>query len=92
MRKIIQSRPPCLPSGSGDNDVWRGVEDGHSGQDGEDRVRYQAESVYHHGSKSPIILHVPVIVVLSDLISDDLDLLQDETQFPVERMDLSFLY
>ena len=91
MRKIIQS-PPCLPSGSGDNDVWRGVEDGHSGQDGEDRVRYQAESVYHHGSKSPIILHVPVIVVLSDLISDDLDLLQDETQFPVERMDLSFLY
>ena len=81
MRKIIQSRPPCLPSGSGDNDVWRGVEDGHSGQDGEDRVRYQTESVYHHGSKSPIIFYTSGIVVVSDLISDDLDFLQDEAQF-----------
>ena len=70
-----------LATFSGDNDMWSRLENSQGGEDGEDCVGYQTQTVYNHGSKSPIIFYTSGIVVVPDLISDDLDFLQDEAQF-----------
>ena len=66
---------------SSDNDMRSCLENSQGGENGEYRVGYQTQTVYDHGSKSPIIFYTSGIVVVPDLISDDLDFLQDETQF-----------
>ena len=70
-----------LATFSRDNDMRSSLENSQGGQDGEYGVGYQTQTVYNHGSKSPIIFYTSGIVVVSDLISDDLDFLQDEAQF-----------
>ena len=72
-----------LATFSRDNDMWSSLEDSQRGEDGEYCVGYQTQTVYNHGSKSPIIFYTSGIVVVPDLISDDLDFLQDEAQFPM---------
>ena len=44
----------------------------------------QAEPVQHHRSKLPVALHRPGLLVVPDLVGDDLDLLEDETELPVQ--------
>ena len=74
-------KPDLLAAFSSDNDMWSCLEDSQGGEDGEYCVGYQTQTVYNHGSKSPIIFYTSGILVVPDLISDDLDFLQDETQF-----------
>ena len=45
--------------------------------DCEQREEYQANSVDDHGSKLPVIVHVRILFVVSDLVSDDTQLLED---------------
>ena len=58
----------------------------HRGHDGEGGVGDQTQPVQHHGSKLPVALHCSGLLVVPDLVRDDLDLLQDEAEFPVQRV------
>ena len=62
------------------------TEHGDSGHYGEGGVGHQAQPVQHHGRKLPVALHRPTLLIVPDLVGDHLDLLEDETQLPVERM------
>ena len=62
------------------------AEHGDSGHYGEGGVGHQAQPVQHHGCKLPVALHRPALLIIPDLVSDHLDLLEDETQLPVQRM------
>ena len=66
-----------------DKDVGSSAEHGHRGHDGEGGVGHQTQAVQHHGSKLPVALHRPGLLVVPDLVGDDLDLLEDETELPV---------
>ena len=69
-----------------DKHVRGGAEHGDCGHDGEGGVGHQTQPVQHHGRELPVTLHRPALLVLSDLVGDHLDLLQYETQLPVQRM------
>ena len=66
--------------------MGRRAQHGHGGHDGEGGVGHQAEPVQHHGSELPVALHRPGLLVVPDLVGDDLDLLQDEAELPVQRV------
>ena len=57
---------------------------GHCSHDSEGGVGHQTQPVQHHGSKLPVTLHRPGLLVVPDLVGDDLDLLEDETELPVQ--------
>ena len=60
--------------------MGRGGQDGHSGHYSEQGEYNEAETVQHHGRKLPVILDGRALLVIPDLVRDDLDLLQDQTQ------------
>ena len=50
----------------------------------EDTEGYQAHPVDHHGGELPVGLLGARLVIVPDLVSDHLDLLQDEGKFPAD--------
>ena len=69
-----------------DKDMRGSAEHGDCGHYGEGGVGHQTQPVQHHGRKLPVTLHCPTLLIIPDLVSDHLDLLEDETELPVERM------
>ena len=65
-----------------DNDMGGGHQQENGGYHGEQCEDYQAQSVQHHGSKLPITLCGPCVILIPDLLGDHPELLQDESQFP----------
>ena len=45
----------------------------------------EAHPIEHHCGKLPVGLHSAGLIVLSHLVSDHLELLQDEAQLPLQR-------
>ena len=62
------------------------TEHGDRSYNREGGVGDKTQPVEHHRGKLPVALHGPALLVISDLVSDHLDLLEDETQLSVERM------
>ena len=60
-----------------------GAEHGHSGHYGEGGVGDQTQPVQHHGSKLPVTLHSSTLLIISDLVSDNFDLLQYQAKLSV---------
>ena len=56
-----------------------GAEHGDGGHNGEGGVGHQAQPVQHHGSKLPVTLHCSTLLIISDLVSYHLDLLEYQT-------------
>lgn len=54
-----------------------GEEDSDRGDNREKSEQYQTDTVDHHGGKFPVVGRDGVLVVLSDLIGDNPQLLQD---------------
>ena len=65
-----------------DNDMGGGHQQENGGYHGEQCEDYQAQSVQHHGSKLPVTLCCPRIILIPDLLGDHPELLQNESQFP----------
>ena len=65
-----------------DNDMGGGHQQENGGYHGEQCEDYQAQSVQHHGSKLPITLCGPCVILIPDLLGDHPELLKDESQFP----------
>ena len=59
---------------------------GHRGHDGEHGVHHQAQTVQHHSSKLPITFYCGWLLIISYFVCNNFDLLEDETQLPVERV------
>ena len=65
-----------------DNDMGGGHQQENGGYHCEQCEDYQAQSVQHHGSKLPVTLCGPRIILIPDLLGDHPELLKDESQFP----------
>ena len=68
--------PLCNPS-LRDNDMRRRQQDCYGGQDGEQGEGDQTEPIQDHGSEFPVILDGRRVLVVSDLVRDDSDFLED---------------
>ena len=65
-----------------DNDMGGGHQQENGGYHCEQCEDYQAQSVQHHGSKLPVTLCGPRVILITDLLGDHPELLKDESQFP----------
>lgn len=71
---------PCLR----DDDVGSREKNCDGGNDREYSKSDEAESVKHHGSELPVVLDGSRVLVVPDLVRDHPDLLQDQTELPVD--------
>jgi len=57
------------------NNMWGCGQHSYCGNDGEHGERDQAQSIKNHGCKLPIIFHSSCFVIITDLVSDNSNLL-----------------
>ena len=68
-----------------DDDVWGDREHDQGGHDSEEGEEDKAQPVENHCGELPVTLNLRGFVIIPDLVGDHSDLLQDESQFSLQR-------